>query len=98
MTDDAGQERRAKLHKTGMVLCILGLIVALLSFVPAVVPEYSLPWPVFVGSFIYLPGASLIFFGAKGSDRQMVFNQIRMIRLGFLAVIAILITRILSMP
>ena len=81
-----------------MGFCIAGLFVALLSFVPAIVPEYSLPWPVFVGSFIYVPGASLIFFSAKGADRQMVFNKIRMIRLGFLAVIAILITRILSMP
>lgn len=76
--------------KIGFGLCLAGLLVALLSLVPAIVPPGSLPWPVFVGSMIYLPGAFLAFFSTRGQERKAMFNQIRMVRLGFFAVLAIL--------
>ncbi|MBX3114880.1 MAG: hypothetical protein KF836_09975 [Fimbriimonadaceae bacterium] len=76
--------------KIGFGLCVAGLAVALLSLVPAIVRPGELPWPVFVGSMIYLPGAFLAFFSTRGKDRKIMFNQIRMVRLGFFFVLAIL--------
>lgn len=82
--------------KIGYSLCILGLAVAFLTLIPAIVPINVLPWPIFVGSMIYLPGSFLIFFTAQGQDRNAAFNKIRMIRLGFLAVVVILTVRIMQ--
>lgn len=83
--------------KIGYGLCIAGLVIALISLIPLIVPPDQLPWPVFVGSMVYLPGSFLVFFSSKGTDRKVQFNRIRLIRLGFFAVIAISCLRIMSL-
>lgn len=81
--------------KIGFGLCFLGLFVALLSLVPAIIPDAgTLPWPILAGSIIYLPGSVLVFFSSKGETRNSNFNKIRFVRIGFVAIIAILSIRI----
>lgn len=80
--------------KIGYTLCGVGLAVAFLSMVPAVVPYGTPPWPIFFGSAIYIPGAFLVFFSSKGADRNRAFSNLRLIRFGFLIVIAVLIVQL----
>jgi hypothetical protein len=80
----------SKLPRIGYFFCVLGLGVAMLSLLPGIVPPGDFPWPIFVGSAIYFPGAFLAFFLTKGKDRNKIFNQLRFIRLGFIAIMAIL--------
>lgn len=79
------------LPKIGLTLCLMGLAVAILSVVPGVVPKNTAPWPILVGSAIYFPGAFLAFFSTRGMDRRRVLNMLRFVRLGFIAVIVLLI-------
>lgn len=78
-----------------MGTCVAGLGVSLLSLVPGVVPTGVFPWPVFAGTAIYFPGAFLAFFSSRGQERNRVFNNLRFVRLGFVAVIVVAITAIL---
>ncbi|MFM9873545.1 MAG: hypothetical protein ACKVQS_08800 [Fimbriimonadaceae bacterium] len=87
---------KENLPKFGLGLCILGLAVAFLSIVPAVVPSGSFPWPVFVGSVIYFPGAMMAFMLSHGKDRNKRFNQLRFIRLGFIAVMVLVMNAIMK--
>lgn len=91
----SSERGKFSLVKTGMVICIAGLAVSVLSLVPAVVPAGVFPWPVFAGSAIYFPGAFLAFFSSRGKERNQVFNQLRFVRLGFVAVIVIAVTSIM---
>lgn len=84
------------LNKIGFALCVVGLAIALLSLVPAIVPDGELPWPVFVGSMVYLPGSFLVFFTSKGKDRATQVNKVRLVRIGFFAVIALMSLKVLS--
>ena len=86
---------KENLPKIGLGLCIVGLLVAFLSVVPAIVPPGGFPWPVFVGSMIYFPGAITAFMSAKGKERNKTFNQLRFIRLGFLAVMILVMNAIM---
>ncbi len=79
------------LSKIGLSLCVVGLFVAVLTVVPGVVPSGGAPWPIIVGSAIYFPGAFLAFFSSRGQDRRRVINYLRFVRLGFLAVVMLLI-------
>lgn len=77
--------------RIGFGICLTGLLLALVSLIPGVLRDGAFPWPLFVGAFIYLPGAFLAFFGTKGEDRNKAFRMIRFIRLGFIAVFLIVI-------
>ena len=85
---------KEKLPQIGLGLCLLGLAVAFLSVVPAIVPSGDFPWPVFVGSMIYFPGAMMAFMLTKGKERNKTFNQLRFIRLGFLVVMVLVMIAI----
>jgi hypothetical protein len=87
---------KENLPKIGIGLCIVGLLVSFLSVVPSVVPDGSFPWPVFVGSMIYFPGAFMAFLLTKGKERNKTFNQLRFIRLGFLMVMVLVMTAIMK--
>ncbi len=87
---------KENLPKIGLGLCIVGLLISFLSIVPAVVPEGGFPWPVFVGSMIYFPGAFMAFILTKGKDRNRTFNQLRFIRLGFLVVMVLVMNAIMK--
>lgn len=80
--------------KIGFGLCVVGLLIALLSLVPAIVPANQIPWPVFVGTMVYMPGSALVFFSSQGQARNRNYNLVRFVRLGFFAVIVILSIRI----
>ncbi len=82
----------------GTSLCIVGLVIALTSLVPAVVKPGSFPMPIIYGSVVYLPGAFLAFFSARGRERNRVFWQLRFIRLGFVAVLAVAMFQIMRGP
>ncbi|MBS1708177.1 MAG: hypothetical protein JSS65_05575 [Armatimonadetes bacterium] len=82
--------------KIGSAMCVVGLAVAMLSLMPGVTPAGEFPLLIFVGSFIYGPGAFLAFLSAQGKGRNQVFTSLRFIRLGFFAVIAITIFKIMK--
>lgn len=84
--------------RIGLAICVLGLVVACLSLIPALVPPGEFPWPVFVGAFIYLPGSFLVFFGSKGKERNQAYNLVRLIRIGFFAIIALTLFTIFGRP
>ncbi|MDI9639408.1 hypothetical protein QM565_27245 [Geitlerinema splendidum] len=48
--------------RIGFGICLTGLLLALVSLIPGVLRDGAFPWPLFVGAFIYLPGAFLAFF------------------------------------
>lgn len=79
--------------RAGFVLCIIGLVIAASSVIPAVVGPTDFPWPLFVGGFIYLPGAFMAFLGTKPSERMKMMNSIRMVRVGFFMIIALMFMR-----
>jgi hypothetical protein len=74
---------REKLRKGGMALCVAGLVISLLSYMPSIRSGMVFPWPVLVGSAVYLPGAFGVFMGTKGADRTKALTTLRFIRLGF---------------
>lgn len=80
-------DAKAKLRTVGYVLALVGLFTAAASLVPTVVPKDGFPWPLFVGSFVYLNGAFLVYFGAPTKDRKEHMGKLRFIRLGFAAVV-----------
>ena len=89
-------ERNEAFRKIGLCTAVGGLVVALLSFVPVISPKGSFPWALIVGATIYLPGAFLLVFGSKGADRKAAIGKLRFVRLGFIAVFAFVIFRMMS--
>ena len=89
-------EKREGLKKLGLGMAAAGLVVALLSVVPAVVPREGFPWPLLVGSAIYLPGAFVLIFCTKGMERRSAMTTLRFVRLGFVAVLAVVLYRMMS--
>lgn len=84
------------MRAVGYVLAIIGLFTAASSLVPSIVPEGAFAWPLFVGSFVYLNGAFLVFFGAQTKDRKAHMGKLRFIRLGFAAVVLLVLWQIVS--
>jgi hypothetical protein len=80
----------------GLAIAGLGLLVSMLTLVPGVVPNTMFPWPLFVGAFIYFPGAFLLFFAAKRQGNRKNMLYLRFIRLGFAAVLLIFIIQMVS--
>ncbi len=81
--------------RIGFVLGILGLLIALTALLPGPYSSYGI-LPVFAGGLLYVPSAFAVFFGSERYNRNRAFNQIRMIRLGFLVVIAIILAKLMS--
>lgn len=88
--------KRESLKKVGLGLAIVGLAVALLSLLPSVTPRGVFPWPLLVGSAIYLPGAFMLIFGSKGMEQRSAMSTLRFVRLGFVAVLAVVLFRMMA--
>ena len=89
-------DRLAKFRATGYALAVLGLVMAASSLLPAINPQNSVPWPLFVGSFVYLHGGFLVVLGSRGPDAKAHVGRLRFVRLGFVAVVAILVMRLVN--
>lgn len=89
-------ERHETFRKVGLGMAMAGLAVALLSVVPSISSREAFPWALMVGAAIYLPGAFLLVFGTKGEDRKAAIGKLRFVRLGFIAVFAFVIFRMMS--
>jgi hypothetical protein len=76
---------------------VAGLLVAAIALFPRVFFDYGI-LPIFIGAFLYLPGSMLLFFFAPRKDRSKHFMYVRLVRLGFLFLIGVTITRILTSP
>jgi len=85
------------MKKLGLGLALAGLFVAILAVVPGVVAQDVFPWPLIVGSFVYLHGAFLLVFSTKGQDRKVALSTLRLVRLGFVAVFAVIIFRLMPL-
>ena len=89
-------EKRESLRKLGLGMAMAGLAVALLSVFPAVTPRDGFPWPLLVGSAIYLPGAFILIFSTRGLERRTSMTTRRFVRIGFVAVLAVVLYRMMS--
>lgn len=89
-------QQRRPLAKIGFSVAVAGLALSLLSLVPAVVSAKDFPWPLLVGSFVYLPGAFLVMIGSRGEQMKEAMGKLRFVRMGFIAVFAIAIMRIVG--
>lgn len=87
---------RSRLAKVGFVLAIAGLAIAMLTLIPAVVGPQSLPWPLFVGSSVYLVGSFTLMVGSRGPHMKEQMGRLRLVRLGFIVVFATMIMRLVS--
>ena len=89
-------ERHEAFRKIGLGVAVGGLAVALLSVVPSISPREQFPWALMVGAAIYLPAAILLVFFTKGEERKAAIGKLRFVRLGFIAVFAFVIFRMMS--
>ncbi|MCH7945234.1 MAG: hypothetical protein IIC73_04360 [Armatimonadetes bacterium] len=89
-------EKRESLRKLGLGMAMAGLAVALLSVFPAVTPRDGFPWPLLAGSAIYLPGAFMLIIGTRGMGQRSAMTTLRFVRLGFVAVLAVVLWRMMS--
>lgn len=82
-----------KAVRFGFGLCVIGFGIACISLFPNAPGSKGFPWPVFAGSAVYMPGAILAFLNAKGRDRNQAFMWLRVIRMGFFAILAVALYR-----
>ncbi len=87
---------REKAAQISFYVCIFGLVVSFASLLPSFNGPYAVPWPIFVGSAIYLPASFVYIFASRGKNLKLAVGKLRFIRLGFAAVMAILVWRILA--
>lgn len=90
-------DRLARFRRAGFGIAIGGLVIASLSLVPQLSPREQFPWPLMVGAFVYLPGAFFVLVGSRGANAREVMGRLRFVRLGFVAVFAIVVWRMLSL-
>jgi hypothetical protein len=83
-----------RLRTAGYVLAVLGLFVAASSLV--LFSKEQFPWTLFLGSFVYLFGAFMVFFGSRKDDPKTAMARLRFIRLGFVAVFALLVWKMVA--
>lgn len=72
--------------RIGLGLASLGMLVALLSWVPSVRQVGGIIVPLIAGSVVYLAGGLLLAFNARGPEGKKAMNILRVIRLSFAAV------------
>ena len=89
-------QKREKLIKAGFSVAAIGLVVALFSIVPGLFGKDDFPWPILLGSFLYLHGAFMVYFAARGPEMKRHMIKLRFVRLGFVLVFAILVWRIFA--
>jgi hypothetical protein len=80
-----------------MGVCLFGLAVALIGLLPVFADPKSFPWPIFVGPAIYMPAAIGLVVSQRGVDRRAAMTKLRFIRLGFVAVFAVAVYRLMPM-
>ena len=76
-----------KAVRFGFALCLVGLAIAVVGLLPQFTGPKVFPWPVIAGSAVYFPGAFLAFISARGREKNQVLMWIRLVRLGFFAVL-----------
>jgi hypothetical protein len=80
----------------GYALAVLGLAIAAVSLVPAWFDRDDFPWPLFIGSFVYLNGAFLAFFSAPRAEKKGAMLRLRYVRLGFVALVGVIVWRLVA--
>ncbi|HXH61028.1 MAG TPA: hypothetical protein VNI20_06680 [Fimbriimonadaceae bacterium] len=89
-------ERQERMRKNGFTIAIAGLAVAALSLIPPLTPKQGFPWLLILGSFVYLPGAFMVLVSSKGPDAKLIMGKLRFIRLGFIAIFALVVWQMFS--
>ena len=82
--------------KIGLGLCVFGLAVGLTALVPSISGPGAFPWPVFAGTMIYLPGALMVAYFARGDKGRNALSLLRFVRLGFAVVMLIAVMRLMG--
>lgn len=89
-------DKMAKLRALGYALAGAGLLFASSSLVPGFVGKDQFAWPLLVGSFVYLHGAFLVLIASRGKESKANMNRLRFIRLGFVAVFALIVWKMFA--
>ena len=85
---------RARLSNIGFFTAVAGLGIALLSLIPSLSEGQILPWPLIVGSTVYLLGGFCLAFNARGPEGKKAMVRLRFVRLSFVVIFLILLQRI----
>lgn len=80
-----------------MGVCLFGLGVALIGLLPVFSEKDSFPWPVFAGPAIYMPAAFGLVYLSRGPNMKSMMTKLRFIRLGFVAVFAVAVYRLMPL-
>ncbi|MBL8064750.1 MAG: hypothetical protein JNM34_02710 [Chthonomonadaceae bacterium] len=80
---------RAKVTQLGFNIALVGCAIVALTLVPAFSANQALPWPLLLGSTIYLAGGLLAAMNARGSEGKALMGRLRSVRLAF-AILALL--------
>ncbi len=89
-------DKMGRFRAVGFTLAVVGLLFAASSLVPGFIPKEQFPWPLLVGSFIYLNGAFLVMIGSRGGDAKLQMGRLRFIRLGFVAVFGLIVWKMFA--
>ena len=89
-------EKQRRLAQSGFLLACVGLAIAAVSVLPGVLSIGSFPWPLIVGTAIYLPGAFMVMIGSRGPGMKEAIGRLRFVRLGFIAVFAFAVFRLFN--
>lgn len=87
---------RQQLADLGFGVAVLGMAVTLLSLTPLANPRDPLPWPLFVGSTVYLLGAFCLIANARGETAKKALGKLRYVRMGIIVVVVVLIQRMIA--
>ncbi len=82
--------------KVGLGLCLSGRVIALTSMVPSLAGPAGFPWAMFAGTMVYLPGALMVAYFARGEEGRNSVSLLRFVRLGVAAVMLVAIMRMVG--
>lgn len=79
--------------RIGFGVCVGSALVAAATLLPAFSGPLAVPWPLFVGAVLYLFGAAMIVTALKSPEAKVWLGWLRLVRIGFAAVVLVIILR-----
>ena len=77
-------------------MALVGMLVSSLSLLPFVSPHDPIPWPLIVGSTVYVLGAFCLAFNARGDSGEKAMVRLRFVRMGIIVIVFALLQKMSS--
>ena len=78
----------------GFGTAAFGLLLSSLSLVPSIGKGQFLPWPIIVGSVVYLAGGLFLAINARGASGRKYMLWLRMVRMGFIVIVFLMLFKV----